>query len=521
MSTTISRALAPPLTWRVPLTPAVVFGGLVVCLLVLRAVTGFYWMQGEVDWGAYLLSRNYVLGLDVTQADRLRPLLGPGWLLVPFTALWGDHYGLIMFEIVGSFGPIIPLWLLCRRWFTEWQTIGIIAFFSMDLILAEMFVTGILPILGFSLTTLTIWALFNLAERWRWRDALVVIVALGLTAHTNQTSSGLALIAVPTIMLGRLTFSRDWAGFRRMLWACLIAAPLTMTALPWYGGVVPGNDTLRFPGPLLSAGGPWTFDWWKAYAGFFVAGSVLWHTRHGSNPALKAFAALLVVTSTLRMFMSHDEALMNIFYRSQHLTSFIIYPLLGWLTFKVWMPALLRHWHKAIVAATALLIFALFSFGFVHNVAKQAAYSQMVSNDTLEAIAYVKANPLPGVVSTNSNSLGLYISALSGQKTSWVTIESPPKAWSAQHFDNLCIWGIIECYLEAALERTPTGYILLEELWWYQRDFWGPATVEIGRIYGITERPYPWWRAKGAPWIEPIGQWGTVFLGRVKTDENW
>lgn len=516
MSTTISRTLAPSLTWRVSLKPAVTLGGFLVCLLILRAVTGFHWMQGEVDWGAYLLSRDYVLGLDVTHADRLRPLLGPGWLLVPFTALWGDHYGLILFEIVGSFAPIAPLWLLCRRWFSEWQTIGILAFFSMDLILAEMFVTGILPILGFSLIILAIWALFNLAERWRWRDALVVVVALGLTAHMNQTASGLALIAIPSVLLGHLAFSRDWGGFKRMIWACLLTAPVTLTALPWFTGVVPGNDTLRFPGPLIDAGSPASFDWWKAYAGFITAGLVFWHAGHLTHPSLKALALLLVVTSILRLFMSHDEAVMNILYRSQHLTSFIIYPLLGWLTFKVWMPAVLRHWHKALVATTALTVFLFMSWGFIHNVDKQSFYSQMVSDDTLQAIAYINANPLPGAISTNSNSFGLYVAQLTKTPTTWVTIESPPKAWTTQHWDNLCIWALLECDLGYALERNPTGYVLVEENWWYERTFWGPSKIEIGRIYGINETPYPWWRTEAAPWIEPIGKWGTVFLGRVK-----
>ena len=103
-----------------------------------------------VDGGAYFLSRNAVLGNEPTSQGFARPPLAPGWLLVPFTSLWGDDIGFKIWSLVSSLLPIPAVFLFGTRILGNRGALIGALFIAFCPFQSEMFVTGALPLIGFS-----------------------------------------------------------------------------------------------------------------------------------------------------------------------------------------------------------------------------------------------------------------------------------------------------------------------------------------------------------------------------------
>lgn len=213
-----------------------------------------------VDGGAYLLSRNAVLGDEPTGAGFPRPPLAPGWLLVPFTELAGDDVGYKLWSVFASLLPMIPVYLLARRINSgPFPALGLFAagFLSLDLLHAEMIVTGALPLIGFALLGMVWWAMGRLAERWAWRDAAVLAGCLGLIPWVNQTTAGLALITIPVYLAALLWYSRSTvrsmgagASNKRLQGApgdsiCGLSIPAAVESQPSRAALSPASRTVR------------------------------------------------------------------------------------------------------------------------------------------------------------------------------------------------------------------------------------------------------------------------------------
>ena len=129
-----------------------------------------------VDGGAYLLSVNAVLGDEPTGAGFPRPPLAPGWLLVPFVTLLGTDTGYKVWSAAASLAPGIPVYLLARRvgnlrgFSPIWVPVFAVGFLFVDLLHAEMLVTGALPMIAFGLLGTAWWAMGSLAEGWSRND---------------------------------------------------------------------------------------------------------------------------------------------------------------------------------------------------------------------------------------------------------------------------------------------------------------------------------------------------------------
>src|SRR3989304_4355930 len=268
---------------------ALLIGG--ALLIRLYFILNHQGMWG-VDGGAYLLSRNSVLGDEPTGTDFPRPPSAPGWLLVPFTYLFGDDYGLRYFALFASLVAFPPFLLFASQLFKGWKLVWAAGLLLGDWMLAEMFTAGVLPMVGFSFIFLALWAMWHSKRRWDWKIAAILAICFPAIAYTNQTSTGLTALVFPAFVLG---LGSDRAFLRRLLLPVVVGVALASTAWPWYANVAFGSGMLRYPGPLvdfysLSNAGwfLWLLGWGFGFPGLIRA-----------NGRGRTGAAVTVVLATL------------------------------------------------------------------------------------------------------------------------------------------------------------------------------------------------------------------------------
>ena len=96
-------------------------------------------------------------------------------------------------------------------------------------------------------------------------------------------------------------------------------------ALPWYFLLKPVNGLLRYEGPLIYLATD------IAMFQFLLTVPLgLYVFFKAENFSRQIAGAMLIVTGTLLLFLSHDETIINIFYRSRYLVMMFFYPALVW-----------------------------------------------------------------------------------------------------------------------------------------------------------------------------------------------
>lgn len=516
-----------------------------------------------VDGGAYLLSRNYVLGDEPTGTDFLRPPLAPGWLLVPFTAIAGDDLGLKLFSLGASLAILPPFLLLARRFLTPWQlTIGV-GLLLFDWSLAEMFTAGTLPVLGFAGIMLAMWATLRLAEPgtspvnglgrpekgcflsvqgllggpgpvWRGRALAAGVLALSIPwiAYTNQTALGIGVLVLPFFILTLLAFSRDrWGIAGRLTLPLLIGTILAATAVPYYLAVAPGSGILRYPGPLIAPYGIHVL-WVKVLVGVPIG---LFCTWKGS-PAVKSLGLALLTLTLLVPWRSFDESLQNIFYRSHYFAMPFLY-ICGVWTWKVLTMGGKRQrlwlYLKPALVPYSLAMASIFGLGYLYQLHTESKLGRMVTPQTMQAIVHIRLDPEDGSILTNSYSLSLYVAALTKRQAPWTQLQAPPLAYQKQNQSAACILSWTrECDSSRAIQELGVRYVLVETIWPSRADafvnqiegsssLWRLATRHAmfrnGAIGAIAGAPAdPWGVTASAPWLELVLEEGTTKLWRTR-----
>jgi hypothetical protein len=358
---------------------------MLLCLIVIAAfalrlglVLSYdgYW---GVDGGAYWLSVANVLGDEPTGAGFPRPPLAPGWLLAPFGAAFGDDLGYKIWSSAASILPVIPVYLFARRLTrTEavepayrgsrtWVTAGAVGFLLVDLLHAEMFVTGALPLIAFAWLGTAWWAMCSLHEQWNWRTAAVLAGCVGLIPWINQTAAGLAVITLPVYLLALLWYGRKRSvvGLRlscaarsnpvvsppdhlylgsnaltdhplvRIAPPLFVGGVIALLALPWYMDVLPGNGILKYPGPVVFLTVPTDSAWLQLALAWPLGLLMIWK---GEAPWLRSLGVLVILLGTLTVFLSYDETIINIFYRSRYLLPIPFYVGVAWAVWRFAIP---------------------------------------------------------------------------------------------------------------------------------------------------------------------------------------
>lgn len=510
------------------------FLGVVALSLCIRIF--FLWNHEGlwgVDGGAYLLSSHYVqTGEQI--ADFKRPLLAPGWLLVPFVNAFGYDWGLRWFSLA-AYLPILPAtYYISRKALSPMQSVLAVFGVAMSWQMTEMWTAGVLPMIAFACMVFGMGLMWEIAKQPRWGHKLIMGGLIGLMAHTNQTVAGIALITIPAYVLALGLFERR---LKHLIWhlvpSGLIALVIIIPTIPYYLQVTPGSGLLRYPGPLLGV-----YTW--ANACWFMAAflwPVGWVSVIKGKGIIRPVGLLLLILVPISCLHSYDEALMNILYRARYLQMVPFYICLVY-----WSPTFL-HWlerkydWKPIYQPAIGVALVVVLLGHLFQCHAETKLGRMVSEDTHAGILWLNENAPGASTGTNSYSMSLFVAALTGTYSPWLQVYDPPAAYRDQHKDMSCVVGwTLDCDPKAAIDRLQVDYILANKLWPAVEAEIGDQVEGLGWLYRTIEAASPWhdeilgrtwsaeegldplpWRntTKHATWLEPVWDQGHIQIWEV------
>ena len=125
------------------------------------------------------------------------------------------------------------LYLLARRLLGPWWAVLAVVALSLDWQQWTMFVTGVVPVLGFGGICMALWAMLGISQENRAYHRAGLLFAVPLIALANQTSAGLALISLSLAWL--LLPAKCRVG----LWLCTAGVLALAISWPWYAPVLP------------------------------------------------------------------------------------------------------------------------------------------------------------------------------------------------------------------------------------------------------------------------------------------
>ena len=468
-------------------------------LLLALDTQGFF----GVDGGPMLLSRNYVLGWysNIIGPGLPKPPLDPGWLIVPFTQLLGDDIGFKVYSVLFSLLTIPAVYLLARRYLTQGLALLCAFFIAFDVHMNTMFVTGVQPLIGMSLLLVCMWAIAELREHKSWIPQIALILSIPLIAYTNQTSVMLGMVYLSIWICVLLLNTQQKRQFITAIGIPILAGvAIASTALPWYIPQLPGSERTHWPGPWLFILGWADTAWLQLAMSAFIAWR-LWIIR---AVELKALACVIMVAAILAPFMSYDETLINLFFRSRY---FLMLPL----TIGIFVWVQYSRWHitnkvmfPLVTAGFALLMIV----GSIYIVRAQAQNSMMLSYDADEAMEYAKPSD---TIITSAYSMAAWVTAVHKVHTAWTVTGEPPQDQYQQYEHVRCVLGWYEdCDVHRAVVALQASHVLIDE----RMPFVTESAIKLNWLAPEDQ----WQVTASAPWLELIFSKGTVRLYKIKPE---
>jgi hypothetical protein len=484
-----------------------------------------------VDGGAYLLGRNAVLGDEPTGAGFPRPPLAPGWQLVPFTELLGDDIGFKLWSALAAMTPIIATYVLAGLFLGPLSRLTATAFVAFDPLHSEMMVTGALPLEGFALIMIGIWAFVMLdRNEGDWPHAVILVAVVPLTLFVNQTSGGLIAIILPFWGLAVLMFrwlevkgsvipwywSFCTPFLRIQHWLLAIGGLLALSALPWYLEVAPNSEILHYPGPWLYLADFSDGAWFLLFVGAPLGAFLI---TKGSRE-IKAMGGLILLLAGMGLWWSTDEMIINIFYRSKYLLTPFLYIGAAWTVAYALQavrecpdmecpPAGGLLFHRPATLTALVLVPLLGAWVFASNWSfnNQADYSDMVTVETAAALDLIQGDS-EGIVS-NAFTMSLWVAALNKVPSPHVWTWEPPRAYVDTDRDVRCVLGWVEgCLPEASAVRLGVSHVLIDERFPFYNER-APGN------YGAP--PDQWGVTASAPWLDLVYDEGTTRMWEIET----
>lgn len=501
--------------------------------LVLALSWDGYW---GVDGGASLLNVNYVLGDEPTNAGFPKPPLAPGFTLAPFVLALGVDVGYKVWSALFAILPLIPVFLLTRKYVGAWAAVIATLFASVDWFWGEMFVTGAHPLVAFALIGMAWYSIGEKAEEkdnknWSIHD-FIIIASIGLVPWVNQTAAGLAVLVLPAFFFALCWFKRDW--LIRVMVPCIWASFLALGALPWYMQTLPGSAILTYDGPIIYWG--WGVNTVQSLLIALPLG--IFAVWKGNHPVIKSLGVVLLTLAVLLPWLSFDEVLINPPYRARYLLALVFYPVMAWVVINFWLPNV-QAWLTlkngslrevsviepsfrgkggdrvtvSLIILAMLGTFVYMSSVFIYVVEAQAATSAMVTPETVKALEIVKyeqeTNPQPETsVATNSFTLSLWVAGLLKVKSPFLTTAPPPPFYVSSDILLRCSFGwVTDCNGGDSASTLGVRYLLVEERFPYYNQF-APGN------YLAPENQ--WEVTANAEWLELVFSEGTTRLYEIK-----
>jgi len=474
-----------------------------------------------VDGGAYLLSTLDRMGYEQLQAFTRLPL-GTGYTLIPFINLFGLDIGYKLFSVTFSLAPILAVYYFSRIWLSKNQSLIPSAFIAFDMEITELLVTGILPAWCMAVLLCILGAIIrnNIPQRQTFINGLIIVFGVPLIVFSNHTTAAIALYVIPVflITLGvlywqdninrapmkpkdllirtnegkwkrpnilQLTFAHliDWLfrsnrfilgtlsvpfKFAPSVLCLILGGLISVFALPYYFSDEVAQT--KYIGDIIYFS-RFPFDaayWYNIPIGLSLG---ILGFKNTKSKSLKAISILLIVVTAMTPFLSNDERIINIFYRSRYFMAFLTYPILTYLiinklfpkirrleytnSFNLFFYALLQKGKYAILII-AILILAQES---IHTFRGQSVYSDQITQDTLKMLEVSGSN----VIASNFSQAHWVAAILKPSKRiphRWNT--TPHKIHQAEHYYVECLYGnIINCDKSHAKKTLDVDYILI------------------------------------------------------------
>lgn len=489
-----------------------------------------------IDGGAYVLSALEVLGRENTSVGFPRPPLAPGWLLAPFIHFLGIDAGYKLWTALFSLLPLLPVYLLARDLVSKSTAIFALGFMAVDLTTMEMMITGSLPLIGFSFMGLAIWCIIRLTERWSRLHFWLLAASIGILPYINQSAAGIAAYILPIFTIALfflLPTDRGWNKCNIVFYvlpAAFLGVLIALGSLPWYLANLPGDSELRFPGPLIIL-----VNWWDPAVGLhspIAMGTAFLLWRSTKTPSygkvrtretvllppvivlspyiLRAVAVVLAILGIVVLFLSFDEAVVNLLFRPRYFMAILVYPAIAYLLKGIWpMKGSLRK-DSAVVYPMVIVWLFLFLWGQTFVFEKQTFFKDMVFPETVEALDIAKVERPDQAIITNAYSLSHWVAALNQVESpnTWSLEPSPYYKESDRHVR--CLLGWVDgCDAQASAQTLDAGYILIDERM--------PDEIWAGRVYGSPSED-EWANLYSVPWLRLRYSEGTVRLWEINTE---
>ncbi len=483
-----------------------------------------------VDGGQYLLSALQVQGRDETGQGFVRPLLAPGWLLVPFINIWGMDIGFKIFSALSSLLPLYGAWILSRRFLSSRLSLLLTAFLSIDILLMEMMVTGTLPLIAFTILLIALYAIWRLLDStdfsWKWIGLLSICIPL--IAHINQTTTGIALVLIPVFVIANIIFWPRATAYLPVFTGLLLGGLFALTALPRYLAVAPGSPETHHPGPLIYFG---NFPADPAFLLVLLASPVAFFlVKWSDDTRLRAYGVLMMSSALLTLFYSADESLLNIFYRNRYLFPLLWYPGVIWVFTESIRRGIWRGIPKQLGYGVLVAMLGLGLYGSVYTFHKQSSYSDHITLATMSILENLKAtDPTAGII-TNTRLMSLYVAALNQVPVSSAWTWKPPPAYTEEERHVRCVLGwingedvyqlsglslVLRPALDKAEECIPTESASVIQAKYVLIDTRFPRYKSY--LPGSYMAPVNQWETTGAvDWLELVTEVDTVKLWRIR-----
>lgn len=312
------------------------------------------------------------------------------------------------------------------------------------------------------------------------------------------------------------------AGVYLAVWACVLFANtqkkkafiislaipvaigvlIALTAWPWYANQLPGSARTHWPGPWITPPSYADMAWGQMALGLIIGG---WLAFKGSG-AVRALGAVLIASAILVPWLSYDETLINLFYRTRY---WIQLPLIISIAVLLHKTEWFSRNHKTFIAGIACVA-VIFMAGDVYVFRTQSDTSMMVSDTTAEALEIAK--PSDAIV-TNAYTMALWVAALNQVPAYWTNTWEPPEETRADDENVRCILGWVEsCDVHKSVVALRASHVLIDERFPFVTPSSPPNYMAPADQWKVTA---------SAPWLELLYSKGTTRLYRIRPEVAW